>query len=198
MHDARDHVRAVRRDILIENNEISKISSIIRDCADADIIDCHMKIISPGFVDTHHHLWQTQLKGRHGNEVLLEYMASGNLQSSNYTKEDIYWGQLGGCLESINAGTTAVVDHSHINCFPGAGKSCKKFGAAIHYSKTKISYSFSSNGHFSNRVLWAALYLWILSDSSSRLLVAIHAGSRRPRPLGHEKPGGSGQESTFW
>ncbi|KAL6416308.1 hypothetical protein AUP68_00525 [Ilyonectria robusta] len=120
MHDARDHVRAVRRDILIEKNEISKISSIIRDCADADIIDCHMKIISPGFVDTHHHLWQTQLKGRHGNEVLLKYMASGNLQSSNYTKEDIYWGQLGGCLESINAGTTAVVDHSHINCFPGA------------------------------------------------------------------------------
>ncbi|KAF5008656.1 hypothetical protein FDECE_5068 [Fusarium decemcellulare] len=47
-------------------------------------------------------------------------MASGNLQSSNYTKEDIYWGQLGGCLEAIHAGTTTAVDHSHINCFPGA------------------------------------------------------------------------------
>jgi cytosine/adenosine deaminase-related metal-dependent hydrolase len=82
-----------------------------------------MKIISPGFVDTHHHLWQTQLKGRHANELLLEYMASGNLQSSNYTREDLYWGQLGGCLEAINAGTTTVVDHSHINTFQGAGKS---------------------------------------------------------------------------
>lgn len=123
LHDAGDHVRAVQKDILIENNRISKTCSIIDDSADADIINCHMKIVSPGFVDTHHHLWQTQLKGRHGDEVLLEYMASGNLQSSNYTKEDIYWGQLGGCLEAINAGSTTVVDHSHINCFPGAGKS---------------------------------------------------------------------------
>jgi cytosine/adenosine deaminase-related metal-dependent hydrolase len=48
-------------------------------------------------------------------------MASGNLQSSNYTKEDIYWGQLGGCLEAINAGTTTVFDHSHVNTFEGAG-----------------------------------------------------------------------------
>ncbi|KAH8663874.1 hypothetical protein BGZ61DRAFT_499196 [Ilyonectria robusta] len=143
MHDARDHVRAVRRDILIENNEISKISSIIRDCADADIIDCHMKIISPGFVDTHHHLWQTQLKGRHGNEVLLEYMASGNLQSSNYTKEDIYWGQLGGCLESINAGTTAVVDHSHINCFPGAATASSGLRCIYGYCPTPRVASWS-------------------------------------------------------
>ncbi|KAF4985778.1 hypothetical protein FGRMN_11103 [Fusarium graminum] len=115
-----DNVKALGRDILIENNVIAKIASSIIDAPDAEVIDCHCKIISPGFIDTHHHLWQTQLKGRHANELLLDYMASGNLQSSNYTREDIYWGQLGGCLEAINAGTTTVVDHSHVNTFAGA------------------------------------------------------------------------------
>ncbi|KAL6923968.1 hypothetical protein FSST1_001242 [Fusarium sambucinum] len=120
IHDDQDNVQALERDILIESNQIIKIASKIEDVADAELIECDSKIISPGFVDTHHHLWQTQLKGRHADELLLDYMASGNLQSSNYTKEDIYWGQLGGCLEAINAGTTTVLDHSHVNTFEGA------------------------------------------------------------------------------
>ncbi|WXC52722.1 hypothetical protein QX201_012386 [Fusarium graminearum] len=120
IHDDQDNVQVLERDILIEGNRIIKIASNIGNVANAELIDCDSMIISPGFVDTHHHLWQTQLKGRHANELLLDYMASGNLQSSNYTKEDIYWGQLGGCLEAINAGTTTVVDHSHINTFQGA------------------------------------------------------------------------------
>ncbi|GKU07411.1 5-methylthioadenosine s-adenosylhomocysteine deaminase [Fusarium langsethiae] len=122
IHDAEDNVKALEKDILIENNRIVRMASNIEDVADAELIDCNLKIISPGFIDTHHHLWQTQLKGRHANELLLDYMASGNLQSSNYTEADIYWGQLGGCLEAINAGTTTVLDHSHVNTFPGAAQ----------------------------------------------------------------------------
>ena len=37
-----------------------------------------------------------------------------------HTREDLFWGQLGGCLNLINAGTTTVVDHAHLNVFPGA------------------------------------------------------------------------------
>jgi cytosine/adenosine deaminase-related metal-dependent hydrolase len=43
----------------------------------ARIIDCTAKIISPGFVDTHHHVWQTCLKGTHADETLLDYFPSG-------------------------------------------------------------------------------------------------------------------------
>ncbi|KAF4997043.1 hypothetical protein FDECE_12221 [Fusarium decemcellulare] len=106
-------------DLLVEGNKISRIARHIQSPSDqTEIIDCSGKILSPGFVDTHHHVWQTQLKGRHGDHTLMEYVPTGNMQSSNYTPEDVFWGELGGCLEALNAGTTTVVDHAHMNYSP--------------------------------------------------------------------------------
>ncbi|KIW48384.1 uncharacterized protein PV06_00978 [Exophiala oligosperma] len=41
-------------------------------------------------------------------------MGLGNMTSYAYTPSDVYWGQLAGCLEAINCGTTLVLDHSHV------------------------------------------------------------------------------------
>jgi hypothetical protein len=35
------------------------------------------------------------------------------MQCINYTPSDAFWGELAGCLETIDAGTTSVVDHAH-------------------------------------------------------------------------------------
>ena len=35
------------------------------------------------------------------------------MQSYNYQPTDSFWGQLSGCLEALDAGTTTVLDHSH-------------------------------------------------------------------------------------
>ncbi|PGH06996.1 hypothetical protein GX51_02035 [Blastomyces parvus] len=104
--------------VLIEGNIITRIAphaDVKAPSADTEVIDCRGKIVSPGFVDTHHHLWQTQLKGRHADQSLMEYMPSGNMQCASYTAEDIFWGELGGCLASIDGGTTTVVDHAHMS-----------------------------------------------------------------------------------
>lgn len=120
LHGEGDRVHAVPRDILIQGNTIVRIGEDID--ADAvgatEVVDCTNKLISPGFVDTHHHLWQTQLKGRHADELLLQYMISGKWQALNFSDADFFWGQLGGCLEAVWAGTTTVVDHAHLNCRP--------------------------------------------------------------------------------
>ncbi|KAI5792550.1 hypothetical protein DFH27DRAFT_569415 [Peziza echinospora] len=107
-----------KTDILITDNIISGISENITPPTTGTIqtIDATDKIVSPGFTDTHRHVWNTQLKGRHSDEVLRQYMFSGAMQSYYYTPEDVFWGQLSGALETIDAGTTLVVDHSHINC----------------------------------------------------------------------------------
>lgn len=78
LHDANDHVEPSRLDILIQHGKISRLGNDIVAPGDAEIVDCSDRIISPGFIDTHHHGWQTQLKGRHADELLLEYMVTGS------------------------------------------------------------------------------------------------------------------------
>ncbi|RMZ89034.1 hypothetical protein DV736_g3749, partial [Chaetothyriales sp. CBS 134916] len=116
VHDSSDHVKAqYDTDILIKDDMIEDVGSCLPLPTGHDVqtIDCTGKIISPGFIDTHHHLWQTQLKGRHADEALLDYFPSGMLQSYNYQPDDVFWGQLSGSLEAIDAGTTFVLDHMH-------------------------------------------------------------------------------------
>ncbi|KAH8890363.1 Metallo-dependent hydrolase [Thozetella sp. PMI_491] len=117
-HDSLDHVQELKNtDVLVQGSRIKKIGQHLATPAgiDTEVVDCVGKIISPGFVDTHHHLWQTQLKGTHADQGLFEYVSHGYWQSHIYTPQDTYWGQLGGALEAIDAGTTFVVDHAHGN-----------------------------------------------------------------------------------
>ncbi|KAF7298335.1 Metallo-dependent hydrolase [Mycena kentingensis (nom. inval.)] len=90
--------RALKADLLIVDNKIARIDAqgIKPESAETTVIDCTGKIVSPGFVDTHHHMWQTQLRGRHANDLFLDYMPKGNLAGKLFTPEDIFWGELGG------------------------------------------------------------------------------------------------------
>ncbi|KAL6246344.1 hypothetical protein RBB50_006580 [Rhinocladiella similis] len=115
MHDANDKAKGIKADVLVRGNKIAEISSDITAPDGAEVVDCQDKIIAPGFVDTHRHMWNTALRGRHGDNLLLDYLVQGILQSSNYEPDDVFWGQLASCLECMNAGTTTVVDHSHLN-----------------------------------------------------------------------------------
>lgn len=123
LHDE-NHVKPTVSDLLIENSKISKIDENIQlEAGDTGtkVIDCRDKIISPGFISTHHHLVQTAQKGHHANDTLVQYFPI-RFTSCFYTLEDTFYGQLGGALEAIDAGTTTVVDHATVNLSPDHGK----------------------------------------------------------------------------
>ncbi|KAI3401121.1 hypothetical protein diail_267 [Diaporthe ilicicola] len=132
IHDDNDNVVPTRADLLIEGDVIARVEAGITPAAGSGtrVVDCTSKIISPGFISTHAHLWQSQLKGRHANHTLVEYMPSGCYTGSFYTLQDLFWGQLAGAMESVDAGTTTVVDHSHLNLGPDYPKT------AIHALST--------------------------------------------------------------
>jgi hypothetical protein len=48
--------------------------------------------------------------------------SKGNFTSSLHNPADLFWGQLGGCLECLSTGTTTVVDHAHLNYSPEHSK----------------------------------------------------------------------------
>ena len=91
-HEKDDHVSPLRNtDVLIEGNIIKKIAPSIGAHAGAKTTDCAGKIVSPGFIDTHHHLWQTQLKGRFSGDTLFDYMPKATCKVlAIITPEDIF------------------------------------------------------------------------------------------------------------
>lgn len=101
-------------DILIDNGRIVQVGTGLTDAA-AETIDASQHIVIPGFVDTHRHMWQTQLRGTMRDATLLDYAATiRGVFSTCYDPEDVYIGVLAGYLDAINAGVTTVIDHSHI------------------------------------------------------------------------------------
>lgn len=66
-----------------------------------EVVDCAGKIISPGFIDTHRHGWQTAFKTIGSNTSLAEYfLRYGEYVAGSYfTPEDVYIGQLAGLYE---------------------------------------------------------------------------------------------------
>lgn len=80
-----------------------------------EVIDCRNKIITPGFVDTYRHGWQTVFKTMGSNTTLGDYATRYSVLVAQplFTPEDIYISQKVGILEALNAGTTTILDHAH-------------------------------------------------------------------------------------
>lgn len=101
-------------DILIVDGKIAEVApDIVAD--DVEIIDAANMIVLPGFVDTHRHVWQTQLRGISTDWSLFDYaVLMRHAYSTSYAPEDAYLGNFVGALEALNAGVTTIIDHSHL------------------------------------------------------------------------------------
>lgn len=105
-------------DILIEGDVIAKIGTALA-IENAEVINATDSIVCPGLIDTHRHTWQTQLRTLCTDDSLADYFRHiRNTLAPCYTAQDVYWGNYVGALESLNAGITYLVDHSHINITP--------------------------------------------------------------------------------
>lgn len=111
MVDGEDERRA---EILVVDGRIAAIEPRI-DVAAASVIDAAGMIVAPGLVDSHRHVWQTQMRTVATDWTLLDYGAyMRRLASTLYTAEDAYLGNHVGALEALAAGVTTLVDHCHI------------------------------------------------------------------------------------
>ncbi len=80
----------------------------------ARVIEGEGKAVFPGLINTHNHLFQTNLKGMGDDKVLkdwlndMTYPVGGKLQP-----EDCYTGALIGCIEGIRSGVTTQLDYMY-------------------------------------------------------------------------------------
>ncbi len=114
-------------DVLIEGSKILQVGADI-DAGDAAVIDATGHVVMPGFIDTHHHQFETALRAFLADAVLMNDGRPGGefnyyemiLQkfSMLYSPEDVYISELFGGLSQLDAGVTTVMDVSQIHHSP--------------------------------------------------------------------------------
>ncbi|MCO5160723.1 MAG: amidohydrolase family protein [Mesorhizobium sp.] len=114
-------------DVLINGKLIEAVGPNL-DAGGAGVIDAAGMIVMPGFIDTHHHQFETALRSFLADGILVNDGLPANainyyeyiLQkfSTVYRPQDVYINELFGSLAQLDAGVTTVMDVSQIHHSP--------------------------------------------------------------------------------
>lgn len=101
-------------DVLIDGDRIAAVGRGLSAGA-ARVIDGRNKIVLPGFVDLHTHLWQSLIRGCATDKELNGWLGGCvlPLQGSPVSGADAYAGARLSTLDAISTGVTTVTDWSH-------------------------------------------------------------------------------------
>jgi cytosine/adenosine deaminase-related metal-dependent hydrolase len=105
-----------KADVLIEGDAIDRIGPSLQtelDVGDVTIIDAEGFIVMPGFVDTHRHMWQGQLRRMIPNVDISMYLGLRNAFAVEYQPSDNYAGTLLIALGALYSGITTIQDYAH-------------------------------------------------------------------------------------
>ncbi|MFB4317212.1 amidohydrolase family protein [Actinomadura sp. 21ATH] len=107
-----------KADLLIQGETIAAIGPGLAAQGAADgavVIDAHGFILAPGFVDTHRHAWEAQLR-----RIMPDVDDLGDYVTSTlaglapaYTPHDVYVGTRLAALTALDGGITTLLDFSH-------------------------------------------------------------------------------------
>ena len=116
-------------DVLVQGKTILAVGPNLSAGA-ADVIDARGRIVMPGFIDTHHHQFETALRSFLADGVLIND-GSGSPSGSTtyfefilnkfapvYRPQDVYINELFGALSQLDDGVTTVHDVSQIHHTP--------------------------------------------------------------------------------
>ncbi|MDQ0785625.1 amidohydrolase family protein [Streptomyces sp. B3I8] len=107
-----------RGDLLVEDGRVAAVAEHV-DAPGAEIVDARGMIVTPGFVDTHRHTWQTAFRGIGTNWTFGAYGAAVHgVLRPHYRPEDVYVGDLLGRLEALSSGVTTLLDWFHCSDRP--------------------------------------------------------------------------------
>src|SRR6266513_3128692 len=119
----------VKADVLVEGKKIVAVGPNLHAGGAAEI-DARGKIVMPGFIDTHHHQFETALRSFLANGVLINDQSGSASANPSYFEyilltfapvyraEEVYISELFGGLAQLDDGVTTVHDVSQLNYSP--------------------------------------------------------------------------------
>ena len=75
--------------------------------------DAGGKIIIPGFISAHSHIWQSANRGLGADSTLLDWIGAFMKYTGASSPEDLYWYTLHGCLDFTRYGITAAYNFTY-------------------------------------------------------------------------------------
>ncbi|RBM19025.1 hypothetical protein DEH69_11450 [Streptomyces sp. PT12] len=112
--------RFERADVVVAEGRIAEIRPSGATAPDgAEVLDATGRFVLPGFVDAHHHLWQTTMRGLTAEWDLMDVLWSMRLHhTALHGPDDVHAGTLAGALAALEAGTTTTIDVAHVITTP--------------------------------------------------------------------------------
>src|SRR5215212_7056627 len=137
-------------DVLIEGKKISAVRTNIN-APNAQVIDAKNRIVMPGFVDTHRHMWQGFLRNVLPDGSLDDYRnVVQRTFGAKMIPDDVYAADLISALGAIDSGVTCVLDWSHIGNSPEHTDACIK---GLQESGVRGVFAYGAGQNESGRVM---------------------------------------------
>ncbi|WP_109506863.1 amidohydrolase family protein [Nocardioides speluncae] len=156
-------------DVLIEDGRIAAVGPGLA-AEGAEVIDARGRIVLPGFVDTHRHLWQTALRGLGvGGHLGYYFQRVIGPYAGRYRPEDVAASNLVGALECLDGGVTTVQDYSHVN---GSAEHAEAGLAALDQSGIRAVFGIGPSPLAGGAVDPAAVR-HVLGSATDRVTVAV-------------------------
>jgi cytosine/adenosine deaminase-related metal-dependent hydrolase len=146
-----------KADIMIEGKQIVAIGPNLP-AGGGTQIDASGRIVMPGFIDTHHHQFETALRSFLADGVLINDLSGSPSGSTTYFEyilnkfapvyrpQDVYINELFGGLSQLDAGVTTVHDVSQISHSPAHSDAAIQ--ALIDTRRRSAFGYFESAGNF--------------------------------------------------
>lgn len=142
-------------DILVVDNQIIAVGKDIKAEESTEKIDCRNCVAIPGFVNTHHHLYQTLFRGikEVQEKPLFPWLIGLYEFWKHLTPEAVYYGAMVGFSELLRTGCTTTSDHHYVFPNKTSGqlidqqiKAALEIGIRFHATRGSMSLGKGSGG----------------------------------------------------
>jgi 8-oxoguanine deaminase len=142
-------------DVLIQGETIAKIGKGIAAPGDARLIDCSHHVVVPGFVNTHHHFFQTLTRNLPAvqDAKLFDWLVYLYEIWKRIDGEAVYWSSVLAMGELLKTGCTCSTDHLYLyprgvhDDFPGLQfAAAEKLGMRFSPSRGSMSLGRKDGG----------------------------------------------------
>jgi len=138
-----------KADVLIQGKKIVSVGPNVPVPAHTLVVNAAGMIVMPGFIDTHHHQFETPLRsilsdgllGTAGDTVSSYQKTIIGTFTPAYLPEDARLGELVASLSQINAGVTTTVDTSQVSLTPEHTDACI---AGLKESGRRVLFAYSA------------------------------------------------------